>query len=88
MATTVSARSGWTERLFHSLFGVQIVKEKTLRIKLKSSIAGNGFAHQIGDVIDWPEEEAKRFIERGIAVSAEDAMKAMMDPNLRAPERR
>lgn len=37
------------------------------RIKLKTSIAGPNFAHAIGDVINWREDEADRFIEKGYA---------------------
>lgn len=37
-------------------------------IRLESSLAGDNFAYQVGDVVDWPnEEEAKRFIKRGMA---------------------
>lgn len=42
------------------------------KIKLESSIAGNGFCHQVGSVIEWGLDEAARFVERGIAVYAEE----------------
>jgi hypothetical protein len=59
---------------------------KKLRIKLARSIAGQrvvedpktgklesmgSFFHAVGAVIDWQEDEAKRFIEAGYAISAE-----------------
>lgn len=37
------------------------------RIKLKSAIAGANFAHAVGDAINWREDEAIRFIEKGLA---------------------
>lgn len=59
---------------------------KKMRIKLTQAIAGQrtksdpktgkptvcgAWAHDRGSVIDWPEDEAKRFIENGIALPAE-----------------
>ena len=37
-------------------------------VKLTSSIAGDRFSFQAGSVIDMPKEEAKRFIDKGLAV--------------------
>ncbi len=41
-----------------------------MRIKLSSAIAGENFAHAAGDTIDWPDEEALRFIAKGLATRA------------------
>jgi hypothetical protein len=47
---------------------------KTLRIRLNTAICGNRFAYQKDDVIDWPQEEAERYIERGMATLATEAL--------------
>jgi hypothetical protein len=59
---------------------------KKLRIKLSTSIAGQRintdpktgqkspggtWAHTVGAIIDWPEDEARRMIEAGHALPAE-----------------
>ena len=44
-----------------------------MRIKLKSAIAGHRFAHASGDIIDWDDAEAQRFIEAGIAEAVGDS---------------
>lgn len=37
------------------------------KVKLLTSMAGIGFSHNAGDVVDCSEAEAKRFVEAGIA---------------------
>jgi len=37
------------------------------KVKLLTSMAGIDFSHNVGDVIDCNDAEAKRFIEAGIA---------------------
>lgn len=41
------------------------------KVKLLTSMAGIDFSHNVGDVIDCNDAEAKRFIEAGIAELAE-----------------
>ncbi len=53
-------------------------KPESLRIKLLTSIAGHRFhpcgdvvgeySYYAGQVIDWPEPEARRYIARGMAI--------------------
>ena len=38
-----------------------------MKVKLLTSMAGIDFSHNAGDTIDCNDEEAKRFIEGGIA---------------------
>lgn len=37
------------------------------KVKLLTSMAGINFSHNVGDVVDCNEAEAKRFVEAGIA---------------------
>jgi hypothetical protein len=39
-----------------------------MRVKLLTSMAGDGFAYRYGEVADVSDEDAKRLIERGLAV--------------------
>lgn len=39
-----------------------------MKVKVTTSIAGNGFAHQAGDVAEFPDAEARSLIEHGLAV--------------------
>ena len=41
-----------------------------MRITLKSSMVGRDFSHPVGATIEWPDVEAKRLIERGLAIKA------------------
>lgn len=38
-----------------------------MKVKLLQSMAGIAFSHNAGDIIDCNAEEAKRFIDAGIA---------------------
>lgn len=46
-------------------------EEKTLRIKLLQGIATQRRTYDPGAEIDWPEAEARRFIELGYATLVE-----------------
>ena len=41
------------------------------KVKLLTSMAGIGFSHNAGDIIDCNEAEAVRFVAAGIAEAAE-----------------
>lgn len=42
-----------------------------MKIKLKSSLAGPGIAHSVGDVIEVTDEEGERFLAKGLAEKVE-----------------
>lgn len=44
-----------------------------MRIRLKTSLAGDRFSHNAGDIIEIDDESGKRFIESDIAEKIDDA---------------
>jgi len=46
-----------------------------MKVKLVQSLAGIAYSHNAGDIIDCNAEEAKRFIDAGIAVAISAAPK-------------
>ncbi len=38
-----------------------------MRIKIRASLAGNGMAYSVGDVVDWDDKDAMRLIQAGYA---------------------
>jgi hypothetical protein len=53
------------------------VSEKTVKVKLASARIGHSFdakgrqigdfAQSVGDIVDMPESEAKRYVDKGLA---------------------
>lgn len=56
------------------------MKNKTTRIKMLSMIAGDHFAYDVGQVVDFDREDAKRLIAAGYAVLATQKESASIAP--------
>ncbi len=52
------------------------------KIRLKSSIAGAGFSHRKGAVVDFPADEADYMISRGVA---EEVVSDIVTKGVKAP---
>ena len=53
-------------------------------VKLLCSFAGNGFYHEVGEVIEVDSETAARYIERSLAEPVSEPETATLAPPLRA----
>ena len=57
-------------------------------VKLLCSFAGNGFYHEVGEVIEVDSETAARYIERSLAEPVSEPETATLAPPLRAARKK
>jgi len=57
-------------------------------VKLLCSFAGNGFYHEVGEVIEVDSETAARYIERSLAEPVSEPETATLAPPLRATRKK
>ena len=43
-----------------------------MKVEMRVSMAGDGVARNVGDVVDVPDDEASRLIEKEFAVAAKE----------------
>ena len=58
------------------------------RVKLLCSFAGNGFYHEVGEVIEVDSDTAARYIERSLAEPVSEPETATLAPPLRAARKK
>lgn len=46
-----------------------------MKIEMTTSMAGAGFVHNVGDIVNFPEKEAIRIMEAGFAIPIRKAKK-------------
>jgi len=57
-------------------------------VKLLCSFAGNGFYHEVGEVIEVDSDTAARYIERSLAEPVSEPETATLAPPLRATRKK
>jgi hypothetical protein len=56
-----------------------------MKIRFLAALAGADFAHDVGAEVEFPDEEAARLVEAGIAEPATDAAPAKRGRKAAAP---
>tara|TARA_Y100001938_G_scaffold145236_1_gene221481 strand:+ start:374 stop:589 length:216 start_codon:yes stop_codon:yes gene_type:complete len=57
-------------------------------VKLLCSFAGNGFYHEVGEVLEVDSDTAARYIERSLAEPVSEPETATLAPPLRATRKK